>query len=114
MRWRRVRAEEQSRYKPKACKTSNAARLVAAAVIESAKGYLKAISGKVAVSAKETVKTLPEIGNDHNVSLIIARAGFDPCLPLAHLVGRSRISVSVSAPNLQTTEFVDQEEFGHA
>ena len=63
---------------------------------------------------KTPAGALPEIGNDHNVGLVISGAGFDPCLPLAHFIGRSHVCVSVSAPDLQAAEFVDQEEVDHA
>src|SRR5206468_3711438 len=53
------------------------------------------------------------IGNDHDISLVIAGAGFDPCLPLAHLIGGSEVCVPVSPPNLESTEFVYQKEVDH-
>src|SRR5439155_3700814 len=35
-------------------------------------------------------------------------------LPLAHVIGCSQVCVPVTAPDLQTTEFVDQKEVDHA
>ena len=85
-----------------------------AAVVESPKTCLKVVTGNVPVTAKDAAGTLPEIGNDYNVGLVITGAGFEPCFPLAHVVGRSKICVPVTAPDLQTTEFVDQKEVDHA
>src|SRR6266576_7080681 len=85
---------------------SNAARFSRDASIDPTPGYLKGITGNVPVTAEEAAGTLPEIGNDHNLGLIISRAGFDPCLPLTHLVGCSQVGVSVTAPDLQAMEFV--------
>src|SRR6266481_4114931 len=93
---------------------SNAARFTQAAVVESPKTCLKGVTGDIPVTAKGAAGTLPEIGDDHNVGLVITGAGFEPCFPLAHVVGRSQICVPVTAPDLQTTEFVDQKEVDHA
>src|SRR6266550_4984398 len=100
-------AEEQARKQTNA---SNATREIAAAIIEPTKRYLKPIAGNIPIPAEDTTEPLPEIGNDHDIGLVIARAGFDPCFPLAHLVGSSQVCISVSGPNLQATEFVDQEK----
>ena len=42
-----------------------------------------------------------------NLCLIISRAGFDPCFPLAHVVRRSQVGVSVT-PQFHSTELVIQ------
>ena len=94
--------------------TSKAARKVAAARIKSAKSVEIPVGGNIAVTAENATEALPEIGNDHDVSFVVSGAGFDPCLPLAHLIGRSHVCISVSAPNFQAAEFVDQEEVDHA
>src|SRR6266403_15502 len=86
---------------------SNAARFTRVASIEPTPGSLKGVTGNVPVAAEDAAGPLPGIGNDHNVGLVITAAGFQPCLPLAHVVGRSQICVPVTAPDLQTTEFVD-------
>src|SRR6266496_3696652 len=83
---------------------SNAARFSHDASIDPTPGYLKGVTGKIPVTAKDAAGTLPEIGNDDNVGLIITRAGFQPRLPLAHIVGCSQVCVSVAAPDLQPTE----------
>src|SRR6266853_6674680 len=104
-------AEKHSREQ---AELSNAARFLKAAVVESPKTCLKGVTGNVPVTAKEAAGTLPEIGNDHNIGLVISGAGFEPCFPLAHVVGRSQICVPVSAPDLQAAKFVDQKEVDHA
>ena len=81
--------------------TSNVAGKSPAAIVEPTPGYLKRVTGKVPVAAEEATGALPEIGNDHNVGLVISGAGFHPCLPLAHVVGRSQVCVPVTAPDLQ-------------
>src|SRR5947208_1679840 len=101
------RPDEQARKQTRAL---NAAREIAAAIIEPTKRYLKPIAGNVSIPAEDTTEPLPEIGNDHDIGLVIARAGFDPCFPLAHLVGSSQVCISVSGPNLQATELVAEEK----
>src|SRR6266436_505073 len=93
---------------------SNAARFTGVASIEPTPGYLKGVTGNVPVAAEDAAGTLPEIGNDHNIRLVITGAGFEPCFPLAHVVGRSQICVPVTAPDLQAAKFVDQKEVDHA
>ena len=93
---------------------SNAAREIPAAIIEPPKGYLKPVTGDVPVAAEEAAGTLPEIGNHHNVGLVVSRAGFYPCLPFTHVVGGAQVCVPVTPPNLQPTELVHQEEVDHA
>src|SRR5205823_12982787 len=58
--------------------------------------------------------TFPEIGNDYDIGLVIARAGLDPCLPFTHVVGCSEVRVPITTPDLQPTELVDQKEVNHA
>src|SRR6516162_1170500 len=92
----------------------NAAREIDAASINSAPGNLKGVTGQVPIGAEHATSSLPEIGNDHNLGLVIARAGFDPCFPLAHVIRRTEVGVSVTAPDLQATEFVDQKEVNYS
>src|SRR5207245_8261711 len=84
-------------------------RFVSTPGVEPAKPGEIPVARNVAVPAKEAAGTLPEISNDHNVSLIISGAGFEPCLPLTHLVGRSQVCVPVTAPALNHAELVDQK-----
>src|SRR5437867_7973419 len=89
------------------------AREIPAASFKSAKRNKEGVPRKVPVTAENSAGTLPEIGDHHNISLVVAGAGFQPCLTLAHVVGGSQVCISVGAPNLQTAEFVDQEEVDH-
>src|SRR6266550_1125293 len=107
-------AEKQFRDQAETYKTSNMAREGPAAKIVSPPRYLKGVTGEIPIGAEKPAGTLPEIGNDHNVGLVISGAGFDPCLPLAHVVGCSHVCVSVTASDLHPTEFVDQKEIDHA
>src|SRR5207302_400447 len=63
---------------------------------------------------EEPTGAFPEIGDDHDISLVISGARFQPGLPLTHFIGRSQIRVPVTAPDLQATEFVHQKEVHHA
>src|SRR6266576_6478369 len=78
-------------------KGANYAGEIPAADIEATPGNLKSVTGNVPVAAEEATGTLPEIGNDHYVRLVVACAGFDPCLPLAHLIGGSQVCISVTS-----------------
>ena len=75
---------------------------------------MKRVTGNVPVAAEKASSTLPEIGNDHNVGLVISRASFQPRLPLAHFIRRSQVRVPVTAPDLQAAKLVDQKEVDHA
>src|SRR5881398_415790 len=68
----------------------------------------------MAVAAKEATSALPEIRNHYEVSLVIPSTGFQPCFPLAHVVGCSQVCVPVRPSNFQATELVDQKEVDHA
>src|SRR5580704_6179995 len=105
--WIPAGAEKQTRKETTAL---HAARFVAAAVISPPKRNKEAVGREVTVSAEDPPGALPEIGDHHNVCLVITGAGFDPCLPLAHIVGGAQIAVAVGASNFQTTELVNQEE----
>ena len=104
------RLEKQTRNQTE---TLHAAREIAAARIKSAERDEIPVRRNIAVTTENATGALPEIGNDHDVSFVVSGAGFDPCLPLAHFIGRSHVCISVSAPNFQPTEFVDQEEVDH-
>src|SRR6266550_2547133 len=92
----------------------DAGRLISAASIEPTPGYLKRVAGNVSVTAENATGALEEVGNYYDVGLVITGASFQPCLPLTHLVGCSHVCVAVSASDLQTAVFVDQEEVDHA
>src|SRR5947208_401187 len=95
-------------------KASNLAGKTPTAIIESSKWYLKRVSRQVPVTTKQAAGTFPEIGNDYDIGLVIARAGLDPCLPFTHVVGCSEVRVPITTPDLQSTELVDQKEVNHA
>ena len=60
---------------------ANAAREIPAANIASAKRYVKRVSRQVPVTAEEAARTLPEIGDDNDIGLVISRPGFRSMLP---------------------------------
>src|SRR5439155_24284306 len=93
---------------------AHAAREIAAACIKSAKRNKEPVGRNVPVPAEDAAGTLPEIGNDNDISFVITGTGFQPCLPLTHLIGCSQIAVPVLPADFQTAEFVDQEEVDHA
>src|SRR6185312_14137446 len=85
MRWRRVnpklcwpsRSEEHSGKQPTALHTAG---LVTAAHLKPTKRHKEAVGRKIQVSTEYATRALPEIGNDHDIGLVIAGARFDPCL----------------------------------
>src|SRR5919198_6638324 len=87
------RSEEQPGNQPTACHTPGE---VAAACIEASKRQKEAIRRDVTITTENAIETLPEIGDHNDVCLVIARAGFDPCVPFAHLVGSSQVCVPIS------------------
>src|SRR5437868_14672663 len=110
---RAVRAEKQARKQPETYETSNVSRFIATAIIGSAEAREIPVGRNIAVPAKEPTGTLPEIGNDYDVCLVISSAGFQPSFPFTHVIGGSQIRVPVAAPNLLPTEFMYQEEVDH-
>src|SRR4029453_11300962 len=92
---------------------ANVARLKLGTLIDSTPRYLKAVTGEIPVSAEKTAGTLPEISNNHDVRLVVSGACFEPCLPLAHVVGCSQVCVPVTPPDLQTTELLDKKKNDH-
>src|SRR5207244_7101145 len=85
-----------------------------AAGIKSSKPPKLPVRRTVALPANDPVETLVEVCDDYDVGFIVASARFDPCLPLAHLVGGSQIAIPIGAAKFQTTELVDHEEVYHA
>src|SRR5438876_6144351 len=94
--------------------SSYAGRYTEVATFESSPWCVKRVSRQVPVTTKQAARTLPEISNDYDIGLVISSAGFDPCLPFAHVVGRSEVRVPVTPPDLHPTELVDQKEVDHA
>src|SRR5262249_60107430 len=105
---------EQTRDQTGTATTSNVTREIAAACVKSAKPVEIPVAGNVAVATENATEAFPEIRYDHDIGFVVSGAGFDPCLPFAHFIGRTHVCISVSASDFQTTEFVDQEEVYHA
>src|SRR6266481_6295426 len=114
MRRRCVCAEKQAGDQTATATTAIVTREVSAASIKSAKPPEISVTRNIAVTAENAAGALPEIGNDYDIGLVIAGGGFDPCLPLTHLVGGAQVCVSVGGSNLQAAVFVNQEEVDHA
>src|SRR5467141_2405391 len=109
MRRRCVCAEKQAGDQTATATTAIVTREVSAATIKSAKPPEISVTRNITVTAENATGALPEIGNHHDVGLVIAGAGFDPGVPLTHIVGCSEICVPVAATNFQSAEFVNQE-----
>src|SRR5436190_15208370 len=107
---RSVRTEKQTGNQTFAL---HSARFVSAANIESSKWNKIPVAGNVAVAAEQATGALVEIGDHHDVRLVIAGARFQPRFPFTHVVGTAEVRVAVRATNLQPTELVDQEEVDH-
>src|SRR6266704_1983024 len=84
----------------------HAAREIPAACVEPPKGNKEAVGRNIPVTAENPAGALPEIGNNNNIGLVITGAGFQPCLPLAHVVGGSEVCVPICSADLQAAEFV--------
>src|SRR6266550_7798155 len=102
--------EEQFRYQTEA---SDAARKIPAAIIKSAPRFRERIAGNVAVAA-EDVGPIVKIGDDHNVGLVISHTSFQPALKLTGIVRRTHVRVPNTAPDLKTSELVDQKDVEHS
>src|SRR5439155_3655636 len=92
----------------------NATREVAAACIESTKRNKETVGRDITVTTEHAAKAVPEISDHNDVGLVIAGASFDPCFPLAHLVGSSQVCVPISTADFHTAELMEQEEVDHA
>src|SRR5262245_11370166 len=106
--------ERTEKYARDQAAASQAAGEISAARIKAPKRAEISIGRNIAVATENATEALPEIGNNHDISFVVSGAGLNPCFPLAHFIGRSHVCISVSAPNLQATEFVDEEEVDHA
>src|SRR5437868_7072502 len=110
--WQRVVcAEKQSGDQTE---TLHAARFISTAGVTASKGNKEPVRRNITVATEKTTGALPKIRNDHDIGLIICGAGFDPCLPLTHIIGCSHVCIPVGSTDLQTAEFVYQEEVDHA
>ena len=111
MRRRSVRAEEQPWDQTLVL---HGTWFVAAAYVESSKRDKVPVAGNVAITAEQATGALIEIGDHHDIGLVIAGAGFQPRFPFTHIIGPSHVCISVAATDLQATELVNQEEVDHA
>src|SRR6266496_6204413 len=92
--------EEQFRYQ---AELPDAARKIPTTIVKSAPGLRKRVAGNVAVAA-EDVGSIVEIGNDHDVGLVISHARFEPTFKLTRIVGRTHVRIPHTAPDLKTSE----------
>src|SRR5204862_2861136 len=70
------------------------------------------VTGDFAVATEDS-SPIVGIGNDHDIGLVISRAGNHPRLHLARVVGRAQIRVADTAADLETAEFVSQKDVDH-
>src|SRR5436190_5941792 len=117
MRRRRVPTEKQLRDQSKAQLSlgndrADDAGKIRTAKIESAPRKLVRVTGNVAVPTVDG-GPIVGIGNDHDIGLVISRAGNHPRLELASVIGGAQVRVANTASNLQTTEFVFQKDVDH-
>src|SRR5438552_18362409 len=70
------------------------------------------VTGNVAVATVDGSPIVPT-GNDHDIGLVIPRAGNHPRLDLARIVGGAQICVADTAADLETAEFVLQKDVDH-
>ena len=99
---RRVRTEKQCRDQ---AKISNPARKKTAAKIKRPPRNPERVTLKVAV-ATVYCGAIVKIGNDHDISLVISRAGFEPTFELVSIVGGAHVRIAYAPANLQTTKLV--------
>ena len=83
-----LRAEKEARQQAAAL---NAAREIPTARIKSAKRRKEPVGRNIAVTTEKAIEAFPEIGDDHDIGLVVSGAGFQPCLPLTHLIGCSQV-----------------------
>src|SRR4029078_12599079 len=111
MRRRSVRAEKQTGDQTFSL---HSALKIPTANVESSKWKKVPVAGNVAVTAEQATGALIEIGDHHDIGLVIAGAGFQPRFPFTHIIGPSHFCISVGATDLQATDLVNQEEVDHA
>src|SRR5881394_3281731 len=117
MRRRRVPTKKQLRDQSKAQLSlgndrADDARKIRTAKIESAPRKLVRVTGNVAVTTVDG-GPIVGIGNDHDIGLVISRAGNHPRLELACVIGGAQVGIANTTSNLHITEFVFQEDVEH-
>ena len=88
------------------------AGLIAIAKFKTSPRLREPITADVAVAAEDG-GSIVEIGNHHDVGLVISHTGFEPAFKLARVVRCSQVCVPNTAPDLQTTELVYQKDVEH-
>src|SRR4029077_17418937 len=101
------------RDQAKTWKASNVARFYRKPKIPPSPGNRERVTVNVAVATVHG-GTIVEIGDDQDIGLVIARAGFDPALHLTRIVGRTQVCVPQTSSDLETTELVQQKDVDHA
>jgi len=91
---------------------NEAAGPVAAAIIKSTPSKRLRVTGNVAVATVDG-SPIVKIGNDQDIGLVIPRAGFDPTLNLACIIGGAKVCVSDTASDLEATKLVYQKDINH-
>src|SRR5438552_132422 len=116
---RRVPTKKQLRDQSKAsewrlwvAEWADEARKIPTAMIESAPSVLVRVTGNVAVATIDG-GPIVGVGNDHDIGLVISRAGNHPCFRLACVIGGAQVRIANTASDLQTTEFVFQKDIEH-
>src|SRR5437763_603570 len=114
---RRDSTKKQRRDQSKAVwnlvvKRADDAGKIATAKIKSAPRKLVRVTGNVAVTTIDG-GPIVGIGNDHNIGLVISRAGNHPSLELSRVIGGTQVGIANTASNLHITEFVFQEDVEH-
>src|SRR5438046_682049 len=109
---RRVSTKKQLRDQSKAsewrlgvAQWADEAGEIRAAKIKSAPGSLVRVTGNVAVAIVDG-GPIVGVGNDHDIGLVISRAGNHPRLELTCVIRGAEVCVANTASDLQTTEFV--------
>src|SRR5438477_5418064 len=114
---RRVSTKKQRRDQSKAVwnlvvKRADDAGKITTAKIKSAPPKLVRVTGNVAVTTVDG-GPIVGIGNDHDIGLVISRAGNHPRLELACVIGGAQVGIANTTSNLHITEFVFQKDIEH-
>src|SRR5437764_1914046 len=115
---RRVPTKKQLRNQSKALRSLGVAERaddagkIQTAIIKSAPRKLVRVTGNVAVTTVDG-GPIVGIGNDHDIGLVISRAGNHPRLELACVIGGAQVGIANTTSNLHITEFVFQEDVEH-
>src|SRR5205085_195329 len=106
-------APRAKKHAGKQAEASHAAREIPATRIEPSKADEISVRRNVTVAAEKATAIII-VGSDDDISLVIPCAGLQPRLELEHVVRCTQVGVAVRGPDLQSTEFVYQEEVDYA